>query len=316
MMPPKADQPWWAAVILTALLAAAWGWWGITENFHEGWYHERLVENLTLMVGQYLAPMLVVIALGLVSIRWHSVALGAHLAVAIAALWFFHAAKSPVVILFVAVPLLLLGWGYRRSPSRGRVIGAALVVVIPLSCTLASGVGPALRVAQRYDDGQPGVTRLTSSSVDLLWAPPGPGWPATAISWGEATERAAHLSADGSTLLSTRLGIWRLPTAAEIVASQVRHGRLAGGRWDPVRGTADYAVTPDKESPLWDPHSPIIYWWTSDVVDDSTALIAVYNGQVRARPKTSRPGTLAFRAVRATGSASTSREPPRTREQP
>lgn len=304
MMPAPRVTIWWMAVALTAILAAAWGWWGIIENFHEGWYHERLLDNLTLMVGQYLVPMLVVVALGLVSIRWPSTAMPGHLAVVLAALWFFQAAKSPVVILFVAVPLVLLGWGYRRPPTHGRMLGAVVVVVVPLGCTLMFGLGPAIRVARRIDDGQPGVTRLTSGSVDLLWAPPGPGWPTTAMSWSEAAERAARLSQDGTTLLPTRIGVWRLPTAAELVACQVRHGRLAGGRWDATRGTATYTVMPDKESPLWDPHSPIVYWWTATSLDDSTALIGVYNGQVRARPKASKPGTLAFRAVRAAGAAS------------
>jgi hypothetical protein len=84
----------------------------------------------------------------------------------------------------------------------------------------------------------------------------------------------------------------------EVVRSQHRQGRPAGGRWDPAAAGAQYAVTPDKEPPLWDPYSMVIYWWTSTESGGRDALIVVYNGQVWPRPKVARWGYLGFRAVR------------------
>jgi hypothetical protein len=77
------------------------------------------------------------------------------------------------------------------------------------------------------------------------------------------------------------------------------HGRNSGGTWDAQRHRASYQLKPDKESPLWDTRSRVIYWWTSSEVDQEKALTATYNGQTLKRPKTSRSPTIGFRAVRA-----------------
>jgi 2',3'-cyclic-nucleotide 2'-phosphodiesterase (5'-nucleotidase family) len=66
-----------------------------------------------------------------------------------------------------------------------------------------------------------------------------------------------------------------------------------------VSRTASYRQQPDKESPLWNIYSKVIYWWTASEVSDKQAYIVVYNGGVWARTKTMRPGYLTFRAVRA-----------------
>jgi hypothetical protein len=102
--------------------------------------------------------------------------------------------------------------------------------------------------------------------------------------------------------------IWRLPTVEEAVASLALHGAPAGGVWDVVAGRATYRITPDKESPLWNPYSRIIYWWTGTDAGAGDAYRIVYNGQVYATPKTARWGYLAFRAVRAVSDADLKRE--------
>jgi hypothetical protein len=48
----------WTAVGLSTLAACFWAFWGIIENFHEGWYHRSLWANLGLMLAQYLLFML------------------------------------------------------------------------------------------------------------------------------------------------------------------------------------------------------------------------------------------------------------------
>jgi hypothetical protein len=41
---------------------------------------------------------------------------------------------------------------------------------------------------------------------------------------------------------------------------------------------ATYKTTPDKESPMWNVHSQVIYWWTATDVDEEHAYIIVYVG--------------------------------------
>ena len=80
--------------------------------------------------------------------------------------------------------------------------------------------------------------------------------------------------------MDTPQDIWRLPTVDEAVRSMMLHGENAGGVWDEEAETAIYEVTPDKETPLWELHSQIIYYWTADTAteDESKAYIIVYNG--------------------------------------
>ena len=86
----------------------------------------------------------------------------------------------------------------------------------------------------------------------------------------------------------------------EAVRSMMIHGENAGGVWNPVEAKAVYVRTPDKESPLWDLHSKVIYYWTADTSsrDDARAYIIVYNGGVFDRVKTESQGSLSFRAVK------------------
>jgi hypothetical protein len=65
--------------------------------------------------------------------------------------------------------------------------------------------------------------------------------------------------------------VWRLPTVDEAVRSMARHGRNSGGVWDAETGKAAYNMIPDKESPLWNVHSQVIYWWTATEIDAERA---------------------------------------------
>ncbi|GMV07276.1 MAG: hypothetical protein AMXMBFR53_35510 [Gemmatimonadota bacterium] len=119
------------------------------------------------------------------------------------------------------------------------------------------------------------------------------------MSWHDAVDHAARLSPDGFRLESEPVHAWRLPTVEEAVRSLTFRGLNAGGVWDPRAERATYRVTPDKETPLWDPHSRVIYWWTSTEVDRSAALSVTYNGRTNRRPKSAAQDYLGFRAVRA-----------------
>lgn len=76
-----------------------------------------------------------------------------------------------------------------------------------------------------------------------------------------------------------------------------RHGRNCGGNWNPETARAKYKMKPDKESPLWDPTSLIIYRWTSTEIDGNTVYSIVYNGSVWKIDKEWGIGSRGFSAV-------------------
>ena len=288
----------WIAVGISAAIGSFWAFWGAIENFHEGWFYPSLLMNLGLMLAQYLLPMLLFMGLSLAALLWPRTASLLFLAGAAAAAWFFRGRPSATVLPLVAVPLVLLAaaHGYGRPAPRKRAI--ALLIGLPLATALASGIEPAFRVARRFDDGNLGARRIAAGDDDLVWAPAGPGWPQKGVSWEEASQRCRYLNADGTALEKTSRDIWRLPTVEEAVAAQHRHGRNCGGRWDASVGKPAYTTRPDKESPLWDAHSPVIYWWTATEAKGGKAYALAYNGNVWPRAKTARMGSLAFRAVK------------------
>jgi hypothetical protein len=77
-----------------------------------------------------------------------------------------------------------------------------------------------------------------------------------------------------------------------------RHRQNSGGVWDAGNAKATYKTTPDKESPLWNAHSQVIYWWTATEVDEEHAYMIVYDGKVWPRAKQFSPAYLGFRCVR------------------
>ncbi len=60
----------WIAITITCLFSCFWAFWGIIENFHEGWYYESFLMNVGMMLVQYLLFSLIFIALGTVALRW------------------------------------------------------------------------------------------------------------------------------------------------------------------------------------------------------------------------------------------------------
>ena len=287
----------WAAVGLSTLAASVWAVWGILENFHEGWHGSSLLQNLS-MVPHYLLMMTVFMAAALVGIRWPAAGGGVHIAAALVAGWFFRGAAAALLYPFIVGPLVLMAacyWLGRPQPRRRAV---SIVVGLPLLTVIVCGAEPAYRVSQRLDDGDRSARRITGNGVDLIWAPDGPGWPRDGVTWEQAQERCRYLTEDGLSLANAPQDIWRLPTAEEAVRSMHRHGRNCGGTWDAAARRASYGRMPDKESPLWNLHSQVIYWWTATEVNEREALIIVYDGKLWPRSKSLRMSSLAFRAVR------------------
>jgi hypothetical protein len=287
----------WIAVGLSVVITCVWASWGIIENFHEGWYHESLLPNLGLMFVQYLGPMLIFMAVTLISIAWPRVGGGLHIVCALFAVWFFKAFSNAATFLIIT-PLIGIGALYWYGRPQPRKIAISLGVGLPILTLIISGIEPVLRVSQRIDDGNLRTRLVQGNGVSLTWAPDGPGWPRTGADWHDAQQVCLHLDEDGLTLASEPQHMWRLPTIDEAVRSMARHGQNSGGVWDPDGAAATYKIRPDKESPLWNVHSQVIYWWTATEVDEEHAYIIVYDGKVWSRTKALSPDYLGFRCVK------------------
>jgi len=294
-------------------LACFWGYWGILENFHEGWYYDSAWLNIRLLFAQYLWTMLVFQLITAVAVVRPAAGALAFGVLALLSSWRFRGATPVVVGVSIVAPLILLGVAARLARYRRPHWHVAAICGVPLALILVVGSGPAWRIAHRHDDGNRGVRAIGVDSAVLEWAPQGPGWPSDGVSWEEAVYRARHLRADGLTLSDSVLDIWRLPTVEDAVVSMHRQGLRAGGSWDAAAGQARFERTPDKESPLWDPHSKIIYWWTATVPRPGYALRVSYDGRTLEVPKETRWGYLGFRAVRRFEASSRSEPTSRTR---
>ena len=288
----------WVAVGVSGLVTCFWAFWGIIENFHEGWYFESLLSNLGLMFTQYLSPMLIFMIVTLVSIFWQRFGGGLHIFFALLAIWFFNAFSNAATFLII-LPLIGLGllyWNGRLEPKR---LAVSISIGLPTLTLIIAGIGPVIRLSQRINDGNLQARLIHGNGVDLTWAPDGPGWPREGGDWYEANRSCQYLNEDGLTNSSAPQNIWRLPIVDEVVRSMSRHGQNSGGVWNAETGDVNYEISPDKESPLWNIHSPIIYWWTAAEVDEDHAYIIVYDGKVWSRPKEFGPTYLGFRCVRS-----------------
>ena len=293
----KRRMAGWIAVAISTIITSFWAFWGIIENFHEGWYAESLASNLVLMFVQYLSPMLIFMGVTLVSIYYPRVGGGLHAAVALLAIWFFDAFSNAATFLII-LPLIGLGalyWYGRPQPRRAAV---SFIIGLPLLTLILSGIEPVMRVSQRVDDGNLQARLVHGNGVDLVWAPDGPGWPRAGMNWEEAGQACQYLTEDGLTISSSSQNVWRLPTVDEVVRSMSLHGQNSGGVWDVETAAAAYESTPDKESPLWNIHSQVIYWWTATEIDEHTAWMIEYDGQVWPRKKSTTQTYLGFRCVR------------------
>ena len=289
----------WIAVGISTLATCFWAFWGIIENFHEGWYFESTWSNLGLMIVQYLSPLLLFMIITAISIFWPRLGAALHAVLAIFAAWFFQVLSNPVMILIIA-PLIVLGALYWFGRPKPRNVAAGVVIGFPIVVLVISGISPAVRVSERYDDGILQARQVSGNGVTLIWAPEGPGWPSSGTDWNEANRICQQLSADGLSLETQASEIWRLPSADETVRSMTRNGENSGGTWDPVASQATYINSPDKESPLWNVHSQVIYWWTATEVDEEYAFIIVYDGKVWKRSKQLNQAYLGYRCVRDT----------------
>jgi len=283
------------AVSISTLAACFWAFWGSNENFHEGWFSPNLWKNIALMIAQYLSPMLVIVAISVLTVYWPRLALPIFGSVASLTVWFFRA--KPVATLMIALPLLALAVLYHFGRPAPRAWALRCVIGLPLATAVICGAYPGWLATHRLDDGNYGVRLIQGNGVALVWAPEGPGWPIHGSSWQQARKSCGHLTADAHSLADTPQNLWRLPTVDEAVRSLVFRGRNAGGTWDADLQQPHYSTTPDKDSPLWKVHSQVIYWWTATEINEREAYYIAYNGFVLRTPKQMSADYLAFRCV-------------------
>lgn len=282
----------WISITISILTACFWAFWGIIENFHEGWYHSSFKKNMVLTLFQYLSPMLITIILTLISIRQNRI--GAVLFFVIGSLLSFLVNNA-----IVSIPFMIIGILYWFSNFTSKKRKYRLSLVLPLLTLIAFGIEPVMRVSGRMNDGDFGSRKIEQNDISLIWAPQGPGWPSDGMSWYEADSICSYLTADGLEIATDPQNIWRLPTVEEAVKSMQRHGVNCQGRLN-AEGEPEYEIRPDKETPLWNPYSQVIYWWTKTEVDEDQAYIIVYDGKIWKRRKSFSPNYLGFRAVRET----------------
>ncbi len=253
--------------------------------------------------------------------------------------WIGLLSMFPVSGLILVTGILFLLEGRRRrrqsqdepAPAR-RAVRYLVVLGVPLVVVVAVSAYHAPILLTRVDDGDRGARLIEGNGVRLVWAPAGPGWNwkqpwGGYPSWdmialygvspqgfgkkpgreqGHATGRdmevtglCRYLSADGLTLMAEPQGIWRLPTTDEIVRSLVHHGRHAGASWGGGLGRVAAALRPDKETPLWAPDQPPIYYWSADEYSAEEAYYVSYNGFVQRQPKSWGNPRHGYRCVRA-----------------
>ena len=189
----------WSAVGVTLLISSIWAFWGIVENFHEGWYSTSIWENLFMLFFQYISFPIVFVVLSLLALKWPKIGLGIYVAVAIFAGIFFGDAHFSVVHLMITIPLVGIGLLFffgkiQKIPLKYAKLG---IILIPLLLTIGAGIPGAIRVSQRVDDGDYGMRTIIGNGITLIWAPQGPGWPDTGFNWTEAMNQTRYLNEDG-----------------------------------------------------------------------------------------------------------------------
>ncbi len=295
----------WIAIGFSVVISSFWAYWGIGESFHEGWHMGTLWNNIG-GVFAYLIPMFLTIAISVYALispiggGLIYFAFGIIFSIFVVATWSSRWTNVWVALTWfpVTVLLIIIGIFYWVGRPRPKKFIYGPAIGIPLLIVIGFGIEPVIRVAGRVDDGIRDARLVEGNGVRLVWAPAGPGWPKHSVNWEKAKQICLYLSEDGKTLMKAPQNIWRLPTVEEAVRSMARHGRNCGGEWDPKKERARYKIKPDKESPLWDTTSMIIYWWTSTEKDENTVYAIVYNGVVFSVAKDFQIGSRSFRAVK------------------
>jgi len=186
-------------------------------------------------------------------------------------------------------------------------------------------------VLSRLDDGDRSARLIEGNQAMLIWAPMGPGWNwkqdfGGYPSWNslalygvepiglgvnkaslhpasnedmEETGLCVYLDESGKFLLRSPQHIWRMPTVDEIARSLSQDDENAGCYWDGESGKLECLITPDKETPLWAPDLPPVYYWAADSFNEDEAYYVSYTGWVQSQPKRWGNPRHGYRCVKA-----------------
>jgi len=268
----------WITIIVTLSFIGLWSYWGINEVFHEGWYHTSLLQNLSMTFIQYLSIPIIFLAISLIAMKYRKIGAGLFITLGIFALFFFNSNAGRILIF---IPMLLLAAGFYYGKFKQK-IQIQSIIIIPLLIILSFGIPQLIRVENRFNDNDFGERVIQGNNVSLTWAAQGIGFPLQGTDWQTAKDNCAKSG-------------YRLPSRDEIVRSMTRDNINAEGYID--SGTAQYEIRPDKETPLWNPHSKVIYYWTNEEIDKKAYLVA-YNGKILSRNKDSGADYQGYRCVK------------------
>ena len=283
-------------VIITLIIISFWSYWGINEAFHEGWYHVSLIQNIMLTFVQYLLIPILFIVITVIAVNHRRTGASMFIILGIFALFFFNS-HSGRVLIFIPMIALAAGFYFGEFNKVKKKIIMIIVILLPSIIILLFGIPLMYKTETRYNDNDFTERMIIGNEVILIWARKGPGFPETGTNWYDANENCARLSREGTEITDEEINMWRLATRDEIVRSLTRDDINAGGRINEM-GKAEYDISPDKETPLWDPYSQVIYTWTSEEKDDKSAYLVSYNGRILSRSKGSGPEYQGYRCVK------------------
>jgi len=282
----------WITVVVAFSIISLWSYWGINEAFHEGWYHTSLLQNLSLTFIQYLSIPIIFLAVSLIAMNYQKMGSGIFIALGIFALFFFDSNAGRFLIF---IPLLLFASGFYFGEFKRKKIVTISFVTIFILIILSFGIPQLIRVENRFNDNDFGSRVIEGNDISLTWAPQGVGFPLEGTNWITAKDNCARLNEQG-TKLDSEINTWRLPTRDEIVRSMTKKNNNVKGVID--SGKPEYQIKPDKETPLWNPHSKVIYYWTNESKNDNRAYLIAYNGYILDRTKTSGANYQGYRCVK------------------
>ena len=273
----------YTTLTISLLIISFWSYWGINEAFHEGWYHTSLWQNISLTFIQYLSIPIIFLAVSIIAMNYKKIGSGLFLTLGIFVMFFFNSNAGRFLIL---IPLLLFAFGFYFGEFKHKKMINISFIVICLLIILSFGIPQLIKVENRFNDYNFETRTIIGNNIQLTWAPQGIGFPLEGTNWQTAKDNCAKLEGD-----------WRLPTREEIVRSMTRNNNSVKGIIN-SEGRPEYEIKPDKETPIWNPYSQIIYYWTSESKDEQRAYLVAYNGYILDRSKTSGANYQGYRCVK------------------
>lgn len=320
--------------IFLILITSIWTFWGINEMFHEGWYKPfewiffllpsiiSVIYSIITILYPIIGGILIIISGSIFSIfifsrmiKFHSFNIKNFIS------WI------PLTLFFIFLGFLFIKEGKKQKFNKNLKINRVnFLILINLIIIFLFGTPLYFRNINRLNDGYRGEREIVGFEIKLIWAGEGVSFHFKSkgnLSWNEialygkgeigfegkrfiyATKEDferynmfRYINYEGTEITKEIQDYWRLPTIDELTRSMYRKGKCVGVPWNGKEGRQNYKITPDKETPLWLPDEPVIYYFSSTEANEKEIYTISYNGNVIKRDKSSVLGSLGFRAVR------------------